>query len=175
MRRSSARDGVRSLAERLRDVPQVGTLTWMGVRPAREAPIQVLTEGRLTVSSGLEGDRGAAGVPGKRGVTLVQREHLAVIAALAGRPDVDPTLVRRNLVIEGINLASLRLMRFRIGDALLEGTGACEPCAKMEEALGRGGFQAMRGHGGITARVLEGAVVRLGALVRVEGEGAGGG
>ena len=51
------------------------------------------------------------------------------------------------------NLEALKRMRFRIGEhVILEGTGPCEPCAKMDDALGEGGFHAMRGHGGITAR-----------------------
>ena len=58
-------------------------------------------------------------------------------------------------------------MSFRIGQALLETTGWCQPCARLEERLGPGTFQAMCGHGGITARVIEGGIIRLHDAVQV--------
>ncbi|XXU85689.1 MOSC domain-containing protein [Sorangium sp. So ce1099] len=171
---------MRSLRERLAHVPQTGRLEWIGVRPAHGAPMVALAEAQLVASRGVAGDCAAAGrAGGKRQVTLIQREHLPVIAALSGgRAEVGPELLRRNLVVSGVNLLSLRSLRFAIGDeVVLEGTGPCEPCSLMDEALGDGGFQAMRGHGGITARVLRGGVVRVGATVRAlaaEEQGVGG-
>ena len=115
---------------------------------------------------GLDGDRRAATATpdGGRHVTLVQAEHLEVVAALLGRP-IAAEAVRRNLVVRGINLAALRERRFRIGDAVLEGTGHCHPCSRMEEVLGTGGYTAMRGHGGITTRVVEPGTIEVGATV----------
>ena len=85
-----------------------------------------------------------------------------MIAACVGRSVIEPALLRRNIVVSGINLLALKDKRFRIGDALLEYTGACHPCSKMERALGAGGYNAVRGHGGITARVIEAGRVRIG-------------
>jgi MOSC domain-containing protein YiiM len=117
---------------------------------------------------GLSGDHKAQRAGGKRQVTLIQREHLATVAQLLRREAIDPALLRRNLVVSGLNLLALRHERFRIGTVLFEGTGPCEPCSRMEEVLGAGGYNAMRGHGGITARVLSGGVIAVGDTLRYE-------
>ena len=97
---------------------------------------------------------------------------LPVIATLVHREALAPALLRRNLVVAGISVLALKNQRFRIGAALFEGTGPCEPCSKMEAALGAGGYNAMRGHGGICARVLEDGEISLGDSVAIAGEDA---
>jgi MOSC domain-containing protein YiiM len=162
-----------SLRERLLHVPRSGKVEWLGVRPGHAEAMVALVEADLLEGRGIDGDRAAKGRGGKRQVTLIQREHLPVIAALVGRDGVEPGALRRNVVVSGVNLVALKAMRFALGDeVILEGSGPCEPCSKMDDALGDGGFQAMRGHGGITARVVRGGVVRLGDVVRALGERA---
>ncbi len=148
--------------------PHAGKLEWIGLRPGKRAPLQSMNYAEVIADHGLAGDHKASRAGGKRQVTLIQREHLDVVAKLLGRNAVDPGLLRRNLVVSGINLLALRGERFRIGDVLFEGTGLCEPCSRMEEVLGAGGYNAMRGHGGIIARVLEGGVIAVGDLVGYE-------
>lgn len=151
-------------------VPQVGRLERILVRPARRAVPEDRDRTEALPDRGLAGDRRSARVPrtpSPRQVTLVQAEHLDTVARLLGRDEpVDAALLRRNLVVSGIPLAALRGRRFRVGDAVLEGTGACHPCSRMEEALGTGGYQAMRGHGGLTAAVVTGGPIRVGDEVR---------
>jgi MOSC domain-containing protein YiiM len=79
---------------------------------------------------------------------------------------VTPDLLRRNLVIAGINVSVLKDQRFTIGEVLLEGTGPCVPCSRMETNLGPGGYNAMRGHGGINARIVTSGTIRLGDAVQ---------
>ena len=146
----------------LDNLPQKGSIEWIGIRPARSAPMVLLQEVQINKASGLTGDRFSGRADSPRQVTLIQQEHLAVIAACVGIEAIDPALLRRNIVVSGINLLALKDKRFRAGDALLEFTGACHPCSKMERALGAGGYNAMRGHGGITARVLEAGLLRIG-------------
>ncbi len=166
---------VTTLDQLLRTLPQRGRVTWIGVRPARGAAPAVVDSVEARPGGGLTGDRFKGAVTSRRQVTLIQAEHLAAVAALLGREGLDPALTRRNIVVAGINLYALRHARFRVGGVLLEGTGICAPCAQMEAALGPGGFNAMRGHGGITARVLEAGLIRVGdavALVEAGGLGA---
>ncbi|MBW3541620.1 MAG: MOSC domain-containing protein [Planctomycetes bacterium] len=147
-------------------LPQVGRLDWIGRADHKRGRIEELQEAVLRPGTGIDGEHHATGGHSKREVTLIQNEHLPAIAALAGRAAVGPELLRRNLVISGINLIALKGRKFTIGEVLLEGTGACAPCSRMEENLGPGGFNAMRGHGGLTAVVLEGGTIRVGDAVR---------
>jgi MOSC domain-containing protein YiiM len=112
------------------------------------------------------GQRGEAELS-TRQVTLIQQEHLPLIAAFARSGPLDPVDLRRNLVVSGINLLSLKKAQLRVGEALIEIVGPCAPCSRMEEVIGPGGYAAMRGHGGMTARILEGGLIRVGDVVRV--------
>jgi len=147
--------------ELLTVIPQVGRLEWIGLRPGHRAPVQVVNSVRAEEGRGLLGDRYAQSPGTKRQVTLLQAEHLPLIGALTGHAALPPEWLRRNLVIAGINLLALRDRSFRIGTVLLEGTGLCHPCSRMEEVLGAGGYNVMRGHGGITARVLQGGEIHV--------------
>ena len=98
---------------------------------------------------------------------MIQQEHLAVIAALARSGPIDPAGLRRNLVVSGINLLSLKNATLRVGEALIQIVGPCQPCSRMEEVIGPGGYAAMRGHGGMTARILEGGLIGIGSAVSV--------
>jgi MOSC domain-containing protein YiiM len=156
-----------ALGALMRNLPRAGRVRWIGLRPMRDAAMIEVETVVAKAGKGLVGDRYSGG-SGKRGITLIQAEHLPVIAALAGHAEVRPATLRRNIVVEGLPLIALKGRRFRIGDALFEGTDACDPCSRMEDALGPGGYNAMRGHGGLCARILEGGEFHIGdALVPV--------
>lgn len=159
--------------ELLAVIPRVGKLEWIGLRPAHRAPVRVVASVHAEAGRGLTGDRYAESPGTKRQVTLIQAEHLPVIAALTGHTAIPPEWLRRNLVVSGINLLALKDRRFRIGAVVLEGSGLCQPCSRMEAVLGPGGYNAMRGHGGITACVLNGGSLRVGDRVAHDPEAVG--
>lgn len=154
----------------------VGRIERIVVRGAPRASAREIERTEARAGIGLAhdrlGQRGEAELS-TRQVTLIQAEHLPVIAQLARVAAVDPLRLRRNLVISGLNLVALKNQRLRVEiegqpGALLEIVGPCQPCSRMEEEIGPGGYAAMRGHGGMTARVLEGGTVAAGAVLRVE-------
>jgi len=140
---------------------RAGRLDWIGLRGERYAPLDVVDGAELT-DAGLVGDHGRAG---KRAVTLVQAEHLPVIAALSGNELVTPNALRRNLLVSGLNMLALRKGLLRVGDVVLEIHGPCPPCSRMEKELGPGGYNAMRGHGGWYASVATPGIVNVGDVV----------
>lgn len=141
-----------------------GRVEWIGIRARRRQPIEARRRVEAVEGCGLQGDHAAGRRGGKRQVTLIQAEHFPVIEKFAAKPP-KPELLRRNLVVSGINLRALVGRQFRIGRALLEGTGDCPPCRAMDRALGAGGCHAMAGMGGVTARVLQGGPIRVGDAV----------
>lgn len=157
-----------------------GTLETIVLRPARDAPARCVEAAVAIAGRGLDGDRAGANSPrrsggSKREVTLIQAEHLPLFAAWVGRREIDPALLRRNLVVRGLNLLSARSplrdlsLELCIGDEVrLEVTGPCDPCSKIEREFGAGAYNALRGHGGVTARIVTGGRLCVGDGVRIE-------
>ena len=157
-----------SLADLMRTLPQVGRVEEIWLRPARRAEPVSVQEATAACKSGLEGDRyRGRSDRSRRQVTLIQAEHLPVIAALSGHTAVSAGTLRRNLVVSGIPLVALKGRHFSIGEAVFAYTVPCDPCRRMEEALGPGGFNAMRGMGGICVRVVTPGSIRVGDPVAV--------
>lgn len=142
--------------------PQSGKLEFIGIRPGRRVPMISVEKVTAVEGKNLNGDRYRGG--GNRQVTIIQAEHLTVIGSFLGKI-IRGENVRRNLVVSGINLMSLKGKKFTIGEVQFEYSGECHPCSRMEEILGTGGYNAMRGMGGITAKIISSGEIRCGDKV----------
>jgi MOSC domain-containing protein YiiM len=149
---------------------QPGKVDWIGISVQRNSDIQVMQSVEVRMPTGIVGDHHAMRGNSKRQVTLVQAEHLDVVASLVGRESIGPELLRRNVVVRGINLLALKDQEFLIGTAVLRGSGLCVPCSRMERNLGRGGYNAMRGHGGINAIVVQEGIIAVGDAVVLQNQ-----
>lgn len=155
------------LKELFETMPQVGTVEWIGTRAEKRGNVQLVDQVEVSVENGIFGDHYSR-KGGKRMVTLIQKEHVDTVASIMQLQELDPTLLRRNIVVSGINLLALKDQQFQIGaTVILQMTGLCHPCSRMEANLGAGGYNAMRGHGGITAKVLQGGSIHVGDKVQL--------
>jgi len=150
-----------SLGQLMDEFVGAGTVEWIGIRPEKRAEVVSVTSVMLDPAYGLQGDH-YAGRSGNRQVTLIQAEHLPAVASMLQYDWIKPEQLRRNIVVSGINLLAMKNKSFQLGEAVLEFTGLCHPCSRMEENLGVSGYNAMRGHGGITARVISPGKVQIG-------------
>jgi|SRR6476661_726791 len=162
-------DDKSTVARLLSTLPQTGRLEWIGLRPKRREAMLAVQEAEVLADAHLLGDHARPKPGGKRQITLIQHEHLAAVAGFLGIAEpIAPGRLRRNLVVSGLNLLALKNRQIRIGaEVLLDITGECHPCSRMEEELGPGGYNAMRGHGGLTAHIARGGRIRMGDVVEV--------
>lgn len=147
--------------------PHVGKVEWVSFRPEKRGEIKVADAISVSPEDGIEGDH-YSGKNRKRQVTLIQFEHIEMVAKLLKKGKINPTLLRRNIVVSGINLLAFNDAEFTIGTARLKMTGLCHPCSRMEKNLGEGGYNAMRGHGGITCEIIENGKIKVGDDVQFE-------
>ena len=96
---------------------------WTGSACGRRATVAMreLERSMPRPERGLDGDRYSGG-SGKRGVTLIQAEHLPVIAALSGHDACRRRCCAATWWSPGMPLVALKGRRFRIGEVVLEAT-----------------------------------------------------
>ncbi|SDR66137.1 MOSC domain-containing protein [Opitutus sp. GAS368] len=104
---------------------------------------------------GLRGDRFFDHKENYKGqVTLFSVEVFAALCTALNLPRARPAVLRRNLLVGGMNLNELIGRPFELQGVLLEGTEECRPCHWMDEALGPGAEAWLRGRGGLRCRIL---------------------
>ena len=149
-----------------------GSVEGIYIAPRGGARAERVAEVRALKGRGLEGDRYSEGTGhwSRFGraceVTIVEAEDLQAMEGEAGVRVMDGEH-RRNVVIRGLDLADLRRKRFRIGEAVFEYQKPCSICRHVERLTEPGTTEALKGRGGICARVVEGRTIRIGDPITV--------
>ena len=134
-------------------------------------PMEVLDTVAVTIDGGLAGDfRGSVKPGGKRRrqVTLIEAGDWDAAMRDTGH-DLPWQERRANLLVDGFDLPQVAGARIAIGETVvLEITGECDPCHRMEEiAEGLKAALEPDWRGGALARVIEGGEIRTGDAIRV--------
>lgn len=134
-------------------------------------PMRSVTDVRAVADRGLQDDRYFNGTGYYSPydvcqVTLIAGEAIDEIDRELGI-DLTAGEHRRNIVTEGLDVHDLLRHRFRIGDALLEGTRPRPPCAHVEQLNEQDGVarSLKEGRGGICADVVEAGTISVGDAI----------
>lgn len=156
----------------------VGEIVGIYVAPSAGQPMEARSAATAEAQRGLTGDRYAeqTGTYSKdtrvpRDVTLIEREAVEAVNAVlrAGSVEIAEAETRRNLVTTGVPLNHLVGDTFRVGSLRLRGVKLAEPCAYLEQLLGKPGVREAFVHrGGLRCEVVEGGEVHVGDAVLPE-------
>ncbi len=155
-----------------------GRVEAIHVAPEAGAEMQSKDAAEAVAGKGLRGDRyfdaagswsGNKGRPlpeADRALTLFEAEALEIIERDEGI-DLEPADHRRNVTTRGIAVDHLLDERFRIGEAVCEGTEICEPCAYLESLTEEGVLSALVHRGGLNVRIVESGTIAVGDEIEV--------
>lgn len=109
---------------------------------------------RCVTGSGLEGDRYFGHREDYKGqITFFAEEIAQRLEDALDIGPVDRSVMRRNVLIEGVDLNSLIGRRFALGEVSFSGSEECAPCYWMDEAVGPGAHAFLKGNGGLRCRI----------------------
>lgn len=118
-------------------------------------PIHQVDAIECVAGRGLRGDRYFDHKADYKGqVTLFSQEIFDALRRALNVPDASPAALRRNLLVSGVDLNELIGQPFELQGVRLEGTEECRPCYWMDEAIGPGANDWLKGRGGLRCRIL---------------------
>lgn len=129
--------------------------------PPGSAPMIEVEEVECVAGQGLRGDRFFGFKEDYKGqVTFFEHEVHERLCAQFGVEGVPPSVFRRNVITEGVELAGLIGQEFEVQGVRFLGTQESAPCHWMNQAFAEGAEEAMKGRGGLRARILSTGILR---------------
>ncbi|MFZ1676364.1 MAG: MOSC domain-containing protein [Saprospiraceae bacterium] len=143
----------------------MATIKSIIIRPERRATPIRISEAKIN-STGIEGDHYAKS-DGTRQVTIIAEDQLAEMTGIIGFQGDAHVACRRNILIESLPKENLKGKYMALGeDVIIEITGYCTPCHRMEENFGNGAIDAFYQRAGWVARVISEGSISTGDIVK---------
>jgi MOSC domain-containing protein YiiM len=131
-------------------------------KPADDHPMIEVSEVECVAGRGLRGDRFFDYKPDYKGqITLFSAEIYDELCGIFQVIDREPSAFRRNVITRGIDLNSLIGQEFMLQGIRFLGTGECSPCYWMDQAFASGTEAALKGRGGLRAKILTDGILRI--------------
>ena len=112
--------------------------------------------------SGIQGDRYFNFKEDYKGqITFFSLETWEEMCVRFGVFDKGPEVFRRNVVVSGVDLNSLIGQEFEVQGIRFFGTQEAAPCYWMNQAFAEGAEAALKGRGGLRARILSSGSLRV--------------
>lgn len=129
--------------------------------PPGEAPMLEKDAVECVAGKGIVGDRFFGFKSNYKGqITFFAQEVYERLRQQFGVTDAPPSVFRRNIITQGVDLNDLIGEEFEVQGIRFLGTEECKPCYWMETAFAQGAEAAMKGNGGLRARILSDGVLR---------------
>ena len=124
-------------------------------QPPGEHPMIEVPTARCVAGRGIEGDRFFDFKSNYKGqITFFAIEVYRRVALQLDTGNRSPAVFRRNVITEGLDLNSLIGTEFEIQGVRFLGTAECTPCHWMDHAFAPGAEKALKGYGGLRAKIL---------------------
>jgi MOSC domain-containing protein YiiM len=126
-------------------------------------PLVETSEIECVAGRGIRGDRFFDYRDNYKGqITFFSREVFDLMSGAFGLTNKSPGVLRRNLIVSGIELNELIGADFTVQGVHFGGTAHCKPCYWMNTAVAPGAEEFLANRGGLRARILSDGRVRLG-------------
>jgi MOSC domain-containing protein YiiM len=131
-------------------------------KPPGQAPMVEVPEVECVAGEGLVGDRFYGYKEDYKGqITFFAHEVYQRLSQQLGVAGTPPSAFRRNVITEGADLNTLIGQEFEIQGIRFLGTQECSPCYWMDQAFAPGAEAALKGNGGLRARILSSGTLRV--------------
>jgi MOSC domain-containing protein YiiM len=131
--------------------------------PPDDFPLVETTEIECVAGHGIRGDRFFDFRDDYKGqITFFAREVFDELSRAFGLTNKSPGVLRRNLIVSGVELNELIGADFALQGIHFRGTAHCKPCYWMNTAFAPGAEEFLADRGGLRARILTDGQIHVG-------------